>query len=132
MPYLFAFRTTKFDVSKESPNPISPIAGESVLIWLRSVLAEAQYQVTQAAPEDFGWYVEVHGADASYMVVASGDAQVTDSESAWIVQICKNRSLSEKLLGRGKLSADDPLVGVVERTLRGANDIRNIEVSSNV
>jgi hypothetical protein len=132
MPYLFAFRTTNFDASKESPNPINPIAGESVLIWLRSVLVEAQYQVTEVAPEDFGWYVEVHGAGAWYMVVASSDAQVSDSESAWIVQIRKYRSLSEKVLGKGQLTADDPLVGVVERTLRCANGIRNIVVSSNV
>jgi hypothetical protein len=132
MPYLFAFRTAKFDVSKESPNPINSIAGESVLTWLKSVLVEAQYQVTEAAPEDFGWYVDVYRAAASYMVVASGDVQVTDPERSWIVQIRKNRSLSEKLLGRGKLTADDPLVGVVERALRGAAGIRNIEASSNV
>jgi hypothetical protein len=132
MPYLFAFRTTKFDVPKESPNPINPIAGANVLSWLRSVLIEAQYQVTQVAPEDFGWYVEVNGLGASYIVVASGDAQVTDSESAWIIQIRKHRSLSERLLGKGHLTADDPIVGVIERTLRGANEIRNIEVSNNV
>jgi hypothetical protein len=131
MPYLFSFRTTDFDVSKESPNPINPIAGECVLKWLRSVLVEAHYQVTEASPEDFGWYVEVHSAGASYMVVASGDAQVVDSECAWIIQVRKNCSLSEKLLGKNKLTADDPLVGVVERTLRGADGIRNIEISSN-
>ncbi len=95
-------------------------------------MIEAQYQVTEVAPEDFGWYVEVHDAGASYIVVASGDAQVTDSENAWIIQVRKNRSLSEKLFGKAKLEVDDPLVGVVERTLRGANGIRNIEVSSNV
>jgi len=132
MPYLFAFRSTRFDVSKESPNPINSIAGEGVLNWLRTALVEAQYQVTEAAPEDFGWYVEVHGDGASYMVVASCDAQVNDSENACIIQVRKNRSLLEKLLGKAKLTVDDPLVDVVERTLRGANGIRNIEVSSNV
>jgi len=132
MPYLFAFSGTKFDVSKESPNPINPIAGEGVLTWLRTALIDAHYQVTEVAPEDFGWFVEVRGGGAAYMVVASGDAQVTDSEIAWIIQVRKNRSLSEKLLGKNKLTADDPLVGVVERTLRVADGIRNIEVSSNV
>jgi hypothetical protein len=130
--YLFAFKATKFDASREQPNPINPIAGESVLNWLKSELVEAQYKVTEVAPEDFGWYVEVHGAGVSYMVVASGDEQVSDPESAWTVQIRKNRTLSEKLLGRGKLTADDPLVGVVERILRGETGIRNIEVSGNV
>ena len=132
MSYLFAFSGTKFDVSKESPNPINPIAGESVLTWLSAALLDAHYQVTEVAPEDFGWFVEVRGGGASYMVVASGDAQVTDSEIAWTIQVRKNRSLSEKLLGNNKLTADDPLVGVVERTLRLADGIRNIEVSSNV
>ncbi len=126
MPYLLAFSSAKFDVSKESPNPINPIAGESVLAWLRTALIAAHYQVTEAAPEDFGWLVEVRGGGASYMVVASGDAQVTDAEIAWTIQVRKNRSLSDKLLGKNQLTVDDPLLGVVERTLRVADGIRNI------
>jgi hypothetical protein len=132
MPYLFAFKTTKFDVSKESPNPINPIAGEGVLNWLRNELVEAQYQVTEAAPEDFGWYVEVRSAGASYMVVASDDAQVPDSENHWTVQVHKSRTLIEKVLGKSKLTSNDPLVGAIERILRAETDIRDIEVSSSV
>ena len=132
MPYLFSFSGTKFDISKESRNPISPIAGAGVLTWLRTALIDARYQVTQVAPEDFGWFVEVRRGGASYLVVASGDAQVADSEIAWTIQVHKNRSLSEKQLGNNDLTADDPLVGVVERTLRVADGIRNIEIRGSV
>jgi hypothetical protein len=130
MPYLFAFKSTKFGVSKESSNPTNPIAGEGVLNWLRNELVEAQYQVTEAAPEDFGWYVEVRSAGASYMVAASDDAQVADSENHWTVQVHKNRALMEKLLGKSKLAPNDPLVGAIERILRGEPGIRDIEASS--
>ena len=35
MAHVIRFRTDKFDVSKERPNPINPIPGESLLLWLR-------------------------------------------------------------------------------------------------
>ena len=31
MPHLISFTTKNFDASKETPNPINPIAGETVL-----------------------------------------------------------------------------------------------------
>jgi hypothetical protein len=132
MSRLFAFRATRFDVARESPNPINPIAGEGLLNWLKVILTEAQYQVSKPVPEDFGWYIDVRGADASYMVVASGDAQAVEPEHAWTIQVRKHSSLVGRLLGEGELKADDPLAAVVESSLRGEAGIRDIEITCNV
>src|SRR6478672_5055402 len=35
MAHLFTFRTARFDVREEDPNPINPIPGQGVLRWLR-------------------------------------------------------------------------------------------------
>ena len=45
MAYLISFSTDRFDVSGEKPNAINPIAGETVLLWLREGLLKAQYRV---------------------------------------------------------------------------------------
>ena len=100
MAHLVSFRTAKFDVRAEDPNPINPIFGQSVLRWLRAELARAHYTVTEPSTEDWGWYVDVEAAGANYLVGASGDAENSTSEIEWIVQVHKHRSLTDKLFGR--------------------------------
>ena len=58
MALVIRFRTAKFDVSKERPNPINPIPGESLLLWLRE---RARPDVVMSEPdaEDWGWYSSV-------------------------------------------------------------------------
>jgi hypothetical protein len=96
MAHLITFNTNKFDVSKETSNPINPIAGESVLIWLRSEVAGSNYDVSAPAAEDWGWYVHINGGGASYIVGASADAKDPAVEAGWTVQLHKTRSLKEK------------------------------------
>ena len=74
MAHVVSFSTGKFDVSTETPNPINPIAGQSILKWLRAELAKAQYTATEPDTEDWGWYIDVTGNDGSYLVGASADA----------------------------------------------------------
>ncbi len=75
MAHLVSFRTAKFDVRAEDPNPINPIFGQSVLRWLRAELAKAHYTVTEPSTEDWGWYVDVEAEGAHYLVGASADAE---------------------------------------------------------
>ena len=63
MTHLISFSSTRFDVTKETPNPINPLAGESLLLWLREKLSGGMYEVTAPAPEDWGWYVYVKGGE---------------------------------------------------------------------
>jgi hypothetical protein len=128
MAHLIAFRTDRFDVSQETPNPINPIAGQSVLTWLREELAKAACQSTEPDTEDWGWYIEVEGESGAYVVGASADAEGSTSDVDWIVQVHKRRSLKEKLLGRNRMAADDPLFALIERLVRADQRMQQVSV----
>jgi hypothetical protein len=129
MAHLISFTTAKFDVSAEKPNPINPIAGRGVLLWLRDELSRAQYRVTEPDAEDWGWYMEAESSDGSYLVGASGDAEEPARHVEWVVQVHKNRSLKDKLFGRNKLAADDALFLLIEKIVRGDDAIDHVAVT---
>ena len=128
MAHVVSFRTSKFDVSAETPNPINPIAGQSVLKWLRVELAKAHYTTTEPDTEDWGWYMDVTGTDASYLVGASADADDSTPEVEWVVQVHRHRSMSDKLFGRNKMAPDDPLAALIERVVRADPEISEVSV----
>lgn len=128
MAHLVSFRTAKFDVRAEDPNPINPIFGQSVLRWLRAELAKAHYTVTEPSTEDWGWYIDVEAEGANYLVGASADAESSTREIEWILQVHKHRTLKEKILGQNKMAADDPLVGLIERIVRADPEITEVSV----
>jgi hypothetical protein len=130
MAHVITFRSAKFDVARERPNPINPIVGESVLRWLRERLSESRYETTEPEPEDWGWYIDVRGGDASYLVGASGDGPDHSSRDVdWTIQIEKHRALKEKITGKNKLMADDPLSAAIERLVRQDAAAVDVEVS---
>src|SRR5215471_10285059 len=104
MAHLVSFRTAKFDVRAEEPNPINPIAGQSVLNWLRVELRKTKYTATEPSTEDWGWYIDVRGEGSSYLVGASADADDPASDVEWIIQVHKHRSLKQKILGHNKMA----------------------------
>jgi hypothetical protein len=129
MAHLISFTTARFDVRGETPNSMNPIAGQSVLLWLREELLRAQYRVTEPDTEDWGWYIDVEGAGASYLVGASADAAEPTPTVEWIVQVHKNRSIKDKVLGRNKMAADDPLFALIEKIVRGDSRIERVSVT---
>lgn len=54
MAHVFTFRSARFDTAAETPNPINPIAGQSVLLWLGEQLRGSPYTATTPAAEDWG------------------------------------------------------------------------------
>jgi hypothetical protein len=106
MAVVIALTTTLFDVTKERANPINPIAGESLLLWLRQKLGPGR-NLTSPEPEDWGWYGMLDWDGRQYLIGASSD-EPESGEREWILQIDKQRSVSEKLLGREKMGANDP------------------------
>jgi len=128
MAHIVSFRSSKFDVSAETPNPINPIAGQSVLTWLRAELAKAQYTATEPDTEDWGWYIDVKGNDGSYLVGASADADASTPDVEWVVQVHRHRSMSDKLFGRNKMAPDDPLAALIERIVPGDSQISDVSV----
>ncbi len=128
MAHVITFRSARFDIASEPPNPINPIPGESVLQWLRAKLP-GSYNTTTPAAEDWGWYVDVSVDGASYLVGASG-AEVEESPGHvdWTIQIHKHRSLRDKLTGRNTLAADDAVSSVIERLVRQDGAATGIEI----
>jgi hypothetical protein len=57
------FTTKLFDVTKERPNDINPIYGESLLLWLADKL-KGQVAVPEPQTEDWGWYAILIGRGA--------------------------------------------------------------------
>jgi len=128
MAHVITFRTSKFDVSKETPNDINPIAGESVLGWLRERLNDSLYESTTPEMEDWGWYVYVSGAGAKYLVGASADATEPTASVDWTVQIDKQRSLKDKITGANTLTPDDSLSALIEGIIRADPSIDDVDV----
>ena len=128
MAHVVSFRSSKFDVSAETPNPINPIAGQSVLTWLRAELAKAHYTATEPDTEDWGWYIDVTGNDGAYLVGASADAEGSTPNVEWVIQVHKHRSFTEKVFGRNKMVADDSLAALIERIVRANPQISDVSV----
>lgn len=123
-----SFVTTMFDVSEETPNPFNPIAGQSVLNWLRESMAAGGFACTEPEAEDWGWYLTVVDGDTSYMVGASSELDDDDPERSWSLQIERNRTVLDRILGRGKMLNDDSLSALIERLVRGEPEFRQVEV----
>ena len=100
------FTTGLFDVEKERPNDINPIHGESLLLWLTEKL-KGQVAVPVPETEDWGWYVDIDWKGRSYTLGASASDEEENGQREWVLQIVKHRTLKERLLGMGRMSADD-------------------------
>lgn len=105
MARVIRFTTDKFDVAREPPNPINPIHGISLLQWLREQ-ARPHVEVGEPDAEDWGWYALVDWNGRQYLLGAS--ASEDDGSCEWVLQIDKQRSIKEKLLGREVMTPDDP------------------------
>ena len=125
MAHLISFDTDRFDLAAEPPNPINPIAGVSVLRWLRETLGDG-YTVSEPAAEDWGWYVDVTRAGAVYLVGASAEAN--DEGAHWMIQVHRHRSLKDKFTGANKLAPDDPLTERIAALLGADPAFKNVEI----
>ena len=126
MTRVIRFNTAKFDVAKERPNPINPIPGESLLLWLRE-RAKPHVEVTEPDAEDWGWYSFVDWKGRQYLLGSSA----SDEESGqreWILQIDKQRSVKEALMGREKMEADDGCAQFFQQLLEDEPSFTSVSV----
>ena len=128
MAHVITFRSTRFDIRAEPPNPINPIGGKGVLDWLRKKLRENGWETTDPEAEDWGWYMDATLGDAAYLVGASGEAEADASEVHWTIQIHNRRSVLQRMTGKNKMSAADPLSARVESILRADGGAVGLEV----
>lgn len=125
MARVIRFMTEKFDVSKERPNPINPIPGESLLVWLRE-RAQSRVQLTEPDTEDWGWYSYADWNGRQYLIGAS--ASEDEGEREWILQVDKQRSMKEKLLGREAMAADDECAAYFQALLETEPAFKSVSV----
>ena len=128
MTVVVRFNTKMFDVSRERPNPINPIAGESLLIWLKDKLG-SDHEVTEPDAEDWGWYSHINWAGTNYMLGSSA-SEPEDGEREWVLQIVRSKSLKERLLGRGNATTTDPCVTSIIKVLAAEQGFRGVQVES--
>ncbi|MBY0508203.1 MAG: hypothetical protein K2X03_30090 [Bryobacteraceae bacterium] len=127
MALVLRFYTRRFDVSKERPNPINPIPGESLLVWL---VDQTKEKVELSAPhfEDWGWCSQLLWNGRRYLVAASASDEEEDGEREWVLQIHKHRSTKEKLLGRATMDRDDECAEHLLRIIQMEPTFRDVSV----
>jgi hypothetical protein len=130
MPHLVTFQSSHFDPSAEPENPINPIAGHALLHWLAEAMRAGGYATGgDPEPEDWGWYVSATSGGATYLVGASGEPDAdAGGPIEWNIQIHRQRSLGDKLLGRNAHADDDALTALIERAVRAAPWASDVEV----
>lgn len=130
MAYLIEFKTALFDPAVEPPNPINPIAGQSILVWIRdNVLPEAN----EPDYEDWGWYTEVDFQGLRYLIGGicfAPEEGSAESTLDWMVQVHKHQSLMDKLLGRNKIQASDALAAKIASAIRAQPRFTDVREST--
>jgi hypothetical protein len=108
MSVVIRFNTKRLDVTSEPPNPINPIFGEALLRWLKQALPPPLV-LEEAEPEDWGWYAHMDWEGRRFMLGSSASDE-EDGQREWVLQIVPERTLKERILGKGKVTRDHPLV----------------------
>ncbi len=127
MHYVFTFTTSKFDVTKEDENPINPIYGQSLLLWLKERVGDA-VEIGKPETEDWGWYVDIKWKGRNYMLGASTqDEDIVNGEYYWFFQIHYHRSLKNWFLGRGK-GPEDECVQFFKSVLEGEPEFHDVSL----
>jgi len=123
-------KTDRFNLSVVGPDFINDRCfGEDFSRWLVSALSEAGVDVDVICMEDFGWANQADYQGVSYLVCVAGNSDEDPSRpnyGEWHVMLERSRSFTQKLLGKNKISASDPIVSKVTGALRAAGfaDVR--------
>lgn len=128
MRHVISFKTTRFDLGAEPLNSINPIWGSSVLVWLRAALAP-RVSMTEPDEEDWGWYSYATLEGRDYLLGSQALGRPEDPPPVeFVVQLWKQRSLTEKLFGRSRMAADDPLSALVLGELRAQPGFEGVQL----
>jgi hypothetical protein len=122
MDIAITFRTSKFDVSKETENQANQIYGESFLLWLKEI-AKDRIELPEPDYEDWGWYSDVEWNGRVYMLGAS-----SDDGSTWFFHITKQRTLKEKLFGKEKIDESDGCWNYLLSLIKSEPNFKEIEL----
>lgn len=117
-------KTDRFNLSVVGPDFINDCCfGEDFSKWLISALSEAGVDADVICMEDFGWANQAEYLGVPYLMCVAGNLEEDPSRpnyGEWHVMLERHRTLMQKLFGKNKASAKDPLVGKVVQVLQAA------------
>ena len=128
MQFTISLKTSMFDVSKEDENPINPIFGQSLLVWLKDKISDS-VEIETPDAEDWGWYSYIDWKGRKYLLGSTAYFEEGDDPSAeieYIFQVDKVRTLKEKLLGREKMSHKDECFTFMKSLFESEKDINSV------
>jgi len=125
MANIIRFTTNLFDISKEDENPINPIYGQSLLLWLKNKISSS-YDFSIPDCEDWGWYSDIHWDGRTY-IIGSNCLDDTNNDHEWTLQIIKQRSFFEKIFGKGKMTEEDECFLYFKKIIESEKSFKNIE-----
>lgn len=117
-------RTDRFNLSVPGADFINDCCyGEDFSRWLVSALSKVGVDADLVCMEDFGWANQAQYQGVSYLVCVAGNSEedsLRPNYGTWHVMLERHRSLREKLLGKNKTAASDPVCLKVAQVLRDA------------
>lgn len=124
------FKTNRFNLSKVDEHFINPCCfGEDLAAWLQIKLSERDVEVREPYQEDWGWELPAIQERGLYYLSVSGNPDQSNTnkdEGEWRIIIEKRRSIGQRLIGAGKIAADDRMVRTIEEILYTEPAIREV------
>lgn len=124
------FRSSRFNLSRVGEHFINPCCfGEDLAAWLTSKLAAKNVEAANPYQEDWGWELPANWGNDTYYLCMSGNADnsgAPEDEGEWRIIVEKRRSLWQRLTGKGRIVAGDPLVHLIEEILSSEPAIRDV------
>ena len=115
----FAFATDAFaDAAETRARNVNNLEGHALAAWLQAQFRAAAIDASDIWPEDHGWDFTIAHQGAKYTCACAREADGPGPAEAQIT-LHKSRSLLDRLLGRNRLDAADPIAGALRTALHG-------------
>jgi len=117
-------KTDRFNLSVVGNDFINDCCfGEDFSNWLVSALTDAGVAADVICMEDFGWANQADHLGTSYLMCVAGNAKENPGHpnyGEWHVMLERRRTFKQKLFGKNKTAATDPIIGKVKQVLEAA------------
>lgn len=131
MAAVLSFKTSRFVNADEPENPINSLRGHALLSWLRDHCATLGLIAgAEIKAKDSGWYLDADVFAEPYRFGCGREQEAVygqEESEAWSLSLSARRSLVDRLLGRGKLTADNAVLRLLLEILERQADFEAIE-----
>jgi len=124
------FRNSNLTTWATASSNVRKIFYVILLDWLRKKVI-GKVQITEPDAADWGWYSYLSWNGRDYLIGASvhyEKGEDPNSELERVFQVDKQRSLIERILGKEKMSKDDPCLLFFKSIFEVDPDFKEIEV----